>query len=197
MCFAVSIDFYETNAEDFFRRSVDVDMAQAWAAFSSLVKPGGRVLDAGCGSGRDALAFQKLGFKVTAMEASGRLAALARAHTGLAVEVMTFEQIAWRETFDGVWACASLLHVPRAELRAVMRKIRDALVPGGVWWMSFKYGTEEREAAGRQFTDLDETGARALIDDVGGLTLIQMDTSFDARVEQAGQRWLSVLCRRD
>lgn len=192
----MSVEFYEQNAETFFRGSVDADMAAGWEQFATLLKPGDWVLDAGCGSGRDALALSRMGFKVAAMEASPRLADLARAHTGLPVHVMTFDQIAWREAFDGVWACASLLHVPRAELPSVMSRIREALIPGGVWWMSFKYGTEEREVAGRRFTDLDEAGAEALLAQVGGLDLISMTVVEDGRPERAGERWLVLLCRR-
>lgn len=192
----MSIQFYEDNAEDFFRRSVDVDMASGWRGFTALVKPGGRVLEAGCGSGRDALFFHKAGFQVTATEASTNLAVLARQHTGLPVEVMTFDQMAWRQAFDGIWTCASLLHVPRADLPGVMGRLRDALIPGGVWWMSFKYGADERVVAGRHFTDLDEAGARALIEGVGGLQLISMDIGGDSRPERAHERWLSLLCRR-
>ena len=193
----MSIQFYEDNADDFFRRSVDADMAQGWAAFGALVRPGGRVLDAGCGSGRDTLALAKQGFRITPIEASPKLAALASAHTGLPVAVMTFDQIVWRDVFDGIWACASLLHVPRADLPEVMRRLRDALVTGGVWWMSFKYGAEERQASGRHFTDLDEAGARTLIEEVGGLTLLSMEVTGDARAGRASDRWLSVLCPRD
>ncbi len=193
----MSIAFYEENAEDFFRRSVDADMASGWDAFTRRVKPGGRVLDAGCGSGRDALAFHRMGFDVTAMEASPKLAALAGVHTGLPIEIMTFDAIGWRETFDGVWACASLLHVARKDLVITLRRLRDALKRGGIWWMSFKYGTEEREANGRCFTDLDEPGARTLIADVGGLTLIGLEVTSDVRSDHAGERWLSLTCRRD
>jgi len=192
----VSIQFYEDNAEDFFRRSVDADMARGYADFTALVTPGGRILDAGCGSGRDTVALAKLGFRVTSIEASANLAALAAAHTGLPVEVMTFDQIAWRETFDGVWACASLLHVPRADLPAAVRRLRDALLPGGILWMSFKYGAQERQANGRHFTDLDEAGAHPLTAEVGDLALISLTVTDDARPDRPGERWLSVLCRR-
>jgi len=65
----MSIEFYETNAQAFFDRSVAADMAQGHAEFVALLPPGGRVLDAGCGSGRDALEFHRRGFRVTAMEA--------------------------------------------------------------------------------------------------------------------------------
>lgn len=192
----MSIAFYEANAEAFFRGSVDADMAAGWQAFAALLKPGDRVLDAGCGSGRDALALSRMGFDVTAMEASPRLADLARRHTGLPIHVLTFDQIAWRDAFEGVWACASLLHVPRAELPSVMTRIREAIVPGGVFWMSFKYGTAEREVEGRLFTDLDETGAEALLAQVGGLDLISMTVTQDVRPGRTHERWLSLLCRR-
>ena len=191
-----TIGFYDENAEDFFRRSVDADMARGYADFTGLVTLGGRILDAGCGSGRDSLAFARLGFQVTPIEASPKLAALAAAHTGLPVEVMTFDQVAWRETFDGVWACASLLHVPRADLPAAVIRLRNTLVLGGTLWMSFKYGAEERQANGRHFTDLDEAGARPLIEEVGGLSLISLTVTDDAREDRPGERWLSVLARK-
>jgi SAM-dependent methyltransferase len=191
-----SIGFYDANAQEFFDRSIDADMARGHEEFTALVRPGGRVLDAGCGSGRDALAFSGMGFQVTAMEASPVLAELARAHTGLPIEVMTFEQVAWRETFDGVWACASLLHVPRAELAGAVGRPREALVADGVLWMSFKYGTEERQAGERRFTDLDEAGGLALLAEVGGLRLISQHVTEDVRTDHGGERWLSLLARR-
>jgi 2-polyprenyl-3-methyl-5-hydroxy-6-metoxy-1,4-benzoquinol methylase len=192
----MSIEFYEQNAEDFFRRSVDADMLPQLTRFAELLPASGRVLDAGCGSGRDAKAFAAQGFDVTATEAAPRLAELARRHTGFDIQVMTFDQMDWREAFDGIWACASLLHVPRAELPATLRRLRTALVPGGVWFMSFKYGDQEREVASRRFTDLDEAGGARLLDQVGGLELISTEVTGDVRPDKAHERWLSLFCRR-
>jgi SAM-dependent methyltransferase len=193
----MSIGFYEANAEAFFKGSVEADMAADWRAFAAELKPGDRVLDAGCGSGRDALGFSRLGFQVTAMEASPTLAELARAHAGLPVEVLRFDEVAWREAFEGVWACASLLHVPRAGLAEAVGRLRDALVPGGVLWMSFKYGTSERRAGdGRHFTDLDEAGAAALLAEVGGLELLWTKVAGDVRPGREHERWLSIMCRK-
>jgi 2-polyprenyl-3-methyl-5-hydroxy-6-metoxy-1,4-benzoquinol methylase len=192
----MSVEFYEANAEAFFQGSVDADMAAGWEPFAALLKPGDRVLDAGCGSGRDALALTRMGFDVTAMEASPRLAELARRHTGLPIQVMTFDEITWRGTFEGVWACASLLHVRRADLPATVRRLRDTLSAGGVLWMSFKYGTQDRQVAGRLFTDLDEPGAIALLAAVGGLELLSMERTNDVRPDRAGERWLAIMCRR-
>jgi SAM-dependent methyltransferase len=191
-----TIAFYEANAVGFFEASVHADMAGGHSEFVALLPPGGRVLDAGCGSGRDSLAFHRQGFEVTAMEASPNLAVLARTHTGLPVEVLTFDQVAWRAAFDGVWACASLLHVARGDLPAAVGRLREALVPGGVLWMSFKYGDKVRKVSGRRFTDMDEDLARDLLAAVGGLELISLHVTDDVRADRSGERWLSVLCRR-
>ena len=164
--------------------------------FAALLPPGGRILDAGCGSGRDARAFRELGFEVTATEPAPRLAALASAYTGLDVLVMSFAQMAWREAFDGIWACASLLHVSRADLPEAVARLRDALTHGGLFFMSFKHGTQEREAHGRRFTDLDEAGARRLLAEVGGLEPLSTEVVADKRAERAGEHWLSLICRR-
>jgi 2-polyprenyl-3-methyl-5-hydroxy-6-metoxy-1,4-benzoquinol methylase len=192
----MSIEFYEQNAEDFFRRSVEADMLPQLTRFAGLLPTGARILDAGCGAGRDAKAFAAMGFDVTATEAAPRLAELARRHTGLDIRVMTFDEMDWRGAFDGIWACASLLHVPRANLPATLRRLRDALVPGGVLWMSFKHGDQERQVPGRIFTDLDESGSARLLSVAGGLELIEMEVTGDVRPDRAHERWLSLLCRR-
>src|SRR5436190_891654 len=192
----MSIQFYEDNAEDFFARSIDAEMLPEQARFAAMLPPGGRILDAGCGSGRDAKWFRDQGFAVTATEAAPRLAGLARAHTGLPVQVLTFEQMDWREAFDGIWTCASLLHVGRAELPAILRRLRLGLVPDGVWFMSFKYGRGDRQAGDRRFTDMDETDLGALLAETGGLTLLSTHITGDVRPDRAHERWLSVFCRR-
>ena len=191
-----TIRWYDDNAEEFFRRSVEAEMLPQLREFAALVPQGGRVLDAGCGAGRDAKALKAMGFEVTATEAAPRLAALARTHAGVEVRVMTFDQMDWIEAFDGVWACASLLHVPRGALPDALRRLKRALTPGGVWFMSFKHGAGEREANGRRFTDLDETAATRLLAEVGGLALIRSAVTGDVRPGRAAERWLSLLCRR-
>lgn len=191
-----SIGWYEDNAEGFFARSIDAAILTEQRAFADLLPPGGRVLDAGCGSGRDAKLFREWGFDVTATEAAPRLATLARAHAGVDVQVMTFDEMDWSDAFDGVWTCASLLHVPREGLPGTLRRLRRALKPGGVWFMSFKYGDQDRVVDGRHFTDLDEAGARRLLADVGGLDLLSMWVSSDVRPGRSHERWLGFFCRR-
>lgn len=188
-----SIAYYEDQAEAFFTETVTVDMAPLHARFLAHVLPGGNILDAGCGSGRDARAFQRLGYAVTAFEASPRLAELASAHCGLAVEVRRFQDLDWVARFDGIWACASLLHVPRAELPGVLGRLARALVPGGVLYASFKHGAGEREHNGRRFTDLDEAGLAALVGAVPGLAVLETWTTGDRRAGREAERWLNAL----
>ncbi len=191
-----SVAFYESNAADFFNRTVGLDMSAPRASFIARLPAAARILDAGCGAGRDAAAFRALGYRVTATEAAPSLAALAGRHIGLPVEVKTFDQFEWREAFDGVWACASLLHVARIDLPATVARLRAALVPGGVLWMSFRHGVGDRMETERLFTDLDEAGAAALLEAVGGLDLLEMNLSDDSRADRQAFRWLSILARR-
>lgn len=177
----MTLKYYQDNAQIFFDGTVNVDMSSLYETFTKHLAPGARVLDAGCGSGRDAKAFLEMGYQVEAFDASSAMVELAREHTGLPVQVMTFADVDWQEEFDGIWCCASLLHVPAVELPGVMRKLADALKPGGVWYVSFKYGDGEREVDGRRFTDMDEGGLKALIREIKKIETFELWTTKDKR----------------
>ena len=123
--------YYEQFAAEFFGSTVGVDMAAIHQRFLAHLKPGAHILDAGCGSGRDAKAFAVAGFKVTAFDASAELARLASAHCGFEVAVRRFEDIDEAEAFDGIWCCASLLHVPLSAIPTTLDRLWCALRPGG------------------------------------------------------------------
>ena len=192
-----TLAYYEDQAESFFAETVAVDMAPLYARFLARVTPGGHILDAGCGSGRDALAFRRLGYAVTAFEASPTLARMASAHCGLPVEDRRFQEVDWEGRFDGIWACASLLHVPMAEVPEVLGRLGRALKADGVLYASFKYGAGEREHGERRFTDLDEDGLAALVEAVRGLAVIETWGTEDRRPEREGERWLNALLTVD
>ncbi len=190
-----SIDWYDANAEAFVARTFGPGMEVDRAKFLAHVPDGGAVLDAGCGSGRDALAFVKAGYAVSAFDGSAKLAEIAAANTGLAVRHMRFLEMDWDAAFDGVWACASLLHLRAAELPAVFGKIRAALRPGGVFYASFKQGTGERFANGRHFTDLNHRSLKELLGETA-FEPIEIWTSGDGRPGHAGETWVSAVARR-
>jgi SAM-dependent methyltransferase len=188
-----TIAYYTDNAKAFFEETLRVDMAPLYARFLPRVPIGGHILDAGCGSGRDARAFLDRGYSVTAFDASEGLAAMAAAHVGQPVQVLRFQDIAWTQAFDAVWACASLLHVSAAELPDALGRLANALRPGGVLYASFKYGSGERDHHGRRFTDLDEPGLAVLLGQVKGLTELETWTTGDLRPGRESERWLNVL----
>lgn len=177
-------DYYQQNAQRFFDETVDVDMSAVYQPFLALLKPGARILDAGCGSGRDTKAFSKLGYAVDAFDASAELAERAERLIGRPVEVMRFQELTAVEQYDGIWCCASLLHVPEKELPEVMALLAKALKPGGVWYVSFKYGTGERVKDGRRFTDMNEDRLRGIVSTLQGILVKDIWTTGDRRPDR-------------
>ena len=191
----MTLKYYQDNAQTFFDGTVNVDMSSLYETFTQHLAPGARVLDAGCGSGRDAKAFLGMGYQVEAFDASSAMVELAREHTGLPVQLMIFEDVEWKEEFDGIWCCASLLHVPSVELPGVMRRLADALKPGGVWYVSFKYGNGEREVDGRRFTDMDKTSLEKLFGEVLEIEVVKRWVTKDRRPERE-EVWLNGILRK-
>lgn len=186
----MTLHYYQNHAQDFFDGTINVDMTPLYEAFTQHLPHGARVLDAGCGSGRDAKAFHEMGYQVDAFDASSAMVELARQHTGLPVKLMSFSEIDGKAQYDGIWCCASLLHVPSSELPAVMQKLADALKPGGVWYVSFKYGNGERVQGERRFTDLNEEGLRMGISNITDVEITSLWVTKDYRPERS-ERWLN------
>jgi SAM-dependent methyltransferase len=191
----MSIAYYDRQGGVFFAGSVGADMGEARARFLAHLPSPAQILDGGCGSGRDALAFAQAGHAVTAFDGSAEMVRLARDHTGLPVARMTFDQVKWTDRFDGIWTCASLLHVPRAELPAILGKLARALKPGGAWMASFKRGTTERQVEDRSFTDMTEPMlADALTEQ--GLVVAELWSEADVRPGKAEDYWTSAIATR-
>ena len=133
-----TIEYYNNEADRFFESTVSVDFSKIQEQFLKYVKPGGRILDLGCGSGRDSRAFLERGYEVVAVDGSRELARIAGAYIGQEVIVADFREFEPEGTFDGIWACASLLHLPKGEIAAVMRQMAAHLAEGGCFYASFK-----------------------------------------------------------
>ncbi|HHF3127733.1 hypothetical protein ACOSZG_08310 [Vibrio alginolyticus] len=116
----------------------------------------------------------------------------ATSFTGLNVEHKTFQQVDVREKYDAIWTCASLLHVPKDELLEVFIKLTEALKTGGIWYLSFKYGSQERIKDGRNFTDMDESSIQSLLSQIPALLSVKTWITTDARPELE-ERWLNVI----
>jgi ubiquinone/menaquinone biosynthesis C-methylase UbiE len=191
-----SIDYYNKYAAKVFEETAEQDMSEIMKWFLAELEEGDTILDLGCGSGRDSLTFYELGFDVTAMDASEEMCKLAEIHTGLDVLQMTFEEMNFDNVFDGIWACASLLHIPKKELSDVLTKIARALDDKGILYMSFRKGDYEGFRGERYFCDYTEDSISEVLRDNGRFDIIKLWETDDVRSGHSDRKWLNILVRK-
>lgn len=190
-----TLNYYNQNATEFFNTTFNVDMESLYQAFIQYLPQDAFILDLGCGSGRDTLAFKRKGYRVEALDYSKELVALASQQTGQEVRLESFYDFSDQSKFDGIWACASLLHCERHRLDEVIGRIVNALKPNGVLYMSFKYGDRDREKDGRNFTDLNEQQAQGLLEQLLDVELLKQWITVDKRPER-NEEWLNILFKK-
>jgi len=191
--FEMSYQYYNRNADQFLNDTANLDMTAHYKKFLNYLDSGAAILDAGCGSGRDALQFKDLGFNVSAFDASIEMVKAATKLTGLQIAQMNFEQISLPQKYDGIWACASLLHVKRKNLKNVLVNLAKALNEGGIIYCSFKYGETERQKGERYFNDMNEALLKEIISDVPSLKFTEAWKSRDARKDRSSEFWLNCI----
>lgn len=188
--------YYEDKAEEYLARTSHLDMESLYKPFLELMPSGGTILDAGCGPGRDTLSFLKKGFQVTAFDASAKMVELVSKQTGVVAFQMRFQELNYEQEFDGIWACASLLHVPFCELEDVLTRFHRALKTGGICLMSFKQGNGERFDDGRRFIDFTEATLRQKLADISGVSILRIWGTED-QAGRVGVQWVNALVRSD
>lgn len=188
-----TIRYYDENAESFIGGTLDADVSQIAGRFVERLPEGASILDWGCGSGRDALAFLKAGFDVTAVDLSKEMAAATERLTELCVRNESFEDLSEIDAYDGIWACSSLLHVGKGDLPAVLRAARRALRADGCVYVSFKYGDHEGMRNGRYFTDLTEGSLAVILEDGTGLRIDEFWVTDDVRPGRESEKWLNAI----
>jgi len=194
---AKTIAHYNRTADEYVARTRDADLGEIRCRFLSLVKPGGRILDVGSGSGRDLKAFRQQGFVPIGIEPSAALAERARKYSGETCVVRDVESLTWRDEFDGIWACASLLHLPKASLPNALQRLSEALRPGGVLYVSVRSGEGERRLPdGRYFADYTEAELRKLVASVPSLQSPIVWASPDSSPHRQDVEWISLLALR-
>ena len=193
----ITLEYYAANAEAFASSTVDVAFSSVQKCFEGLLQPGARVLDFGCGSGRDAKHFLEAGFAVDAVDGSPELCRIASELTGLPVRCMRFEELSAQSIYDCIWACSSILHVPSRQLLALLAKMAAALKPGGVVYTSFKLGEFEGVRNGRYFSDFTPESFARLLDKVPALREEEHWISGDARPGREDEKWLNLILRKN
>ena len=192
-----TINYYNQNAENFIANTQNADMHPTQERFLRLLDANTSILDFGCGSGRDTKYFLEKGYQVTATDGSAELCRLASEFTGIKVKEMLFQELDAINQYDGIWACSSILHLPKKELLPVIWKMCEALKDNGIIYTSFKYGDFEGERNGRYFTDFTEKTFREVIEKVPELKIEEHWITSDVRPGRGEEKWLNLILRKN
>lgn len=191
-----TLEYYNQNDEAFITGTLNVDFSETQEKFLSYLKPGGKILDFGCGSGRDTKYFLSKGFEVRAIDGSKKMCEFASQFTGIDVSQLDFLDFDEKNQYNGIWACSSILHLNSEELLHVLKNISASLKSDGIFYTSFKYGTFEGERNGRFFNDMNETRFSELLKKVSSLKLLENWATEDIRADHKSEKWLNVICKK-
>ena len=190
------LHFYRENADTYIEETKGLDMSQTLYRFLEYLPSKGHILDLGCGSGRDTIFFQQHGYRVTAMDAVPEIASICSRNIGQEVLVMSAQSMDARECYDGIWACASLLHIPEMELGDTLYRLNVALKPGGVCYMSFKKGQGERwDEKGRFFFDTTPDIIRQALCHIEKIDILDIEEQIRP-LRDKRQTWVNVFFRK-
>lgn len=194
-----TLSYYNDQASVYYQQTCAVNLEEIYSQFINRLtfESDLNILDVGCGSGRDSLYFASLGFTVTAVDGSAKLLNLAKKNCEHDINWLhlSFTDIAnqdWINHFIGIWACASLLHLPFKELPDVLNVLVAALKTGGVIYLSFKYGDSERLEGDRLFCDMNGSRVEQLLTKIPSVTLVKSWQSYDKRYDNS-TIWLNAI----
>lgn len=191
-----TLSYYQQNAEAFVENTVHADFHEVEDRFLCHLQSGASILDFGCGSGRDTKYFLEHGFHVDAIDGSNELCRYASVKTGISVKCMLFQELKEHEKYDGIWACASILHVSKREMPDIFRKMIRSLKADGIMYISFKYGDFEGERNGRYFSDFTEESFSEFMLQFSEVHIIEKWISSDVRPERGDEKWLNLILRK-
>ena len=191
-----TINYYNLNAKKFIENTQNADMHLTQDKFLQLLPGSASILDFGCGSGRDTKYFLEKGYQVAAIDGSAELCRLAGNFTGIKVKEMLFQELDEIGVYDGIWACSSILHLPKQELLPVIQKMCIALKDNGVIYTSFKYGKFSGERNGRFFTDMTEDSFAEFLLKISGVEVKEQWITGDARPGREKEQWLNLILQK-
>lgn len=191
-----TLKYYNENAQSFASGTVSVKFTEVQDKFLEKLNPDAYILDFGCGAGRDTKYFLSRGYQVDAVDGSEQLCRIASEYTGIKVRQMLFQELDEKEKYDGIWACASILHLPKKQLREVLKNMYAALKSKGWIYTSFKYGEIEGERNGRYFTDFTTDTFKDFIHDMHGLKIEEQWITGDVRPGRGEEKWLNLLLQK-
>lgn len=192
-----TLQFYRRNAEAYARREI-TSRYQRLTRFLALLPSDAAILELGCGAGGDSAEMLARGFDVTPTDGSPELAEVASRRLGRPVGTLLFHDLDAVEAYDGIWANACLLHVPRDDLGKILALIHRALKPGGAFYASFKTGEGEgRDTLNRYYNYPTEDWLRATYAEAGDWRDLSIETGEVKGFDDAMAEMFFVLARKN
>ena len=186
-------EYYNANVSGMIEHTLKLDLQPIYEKFEKYLKPGAKLLDVGFGSGRDSLHFDEKGYEVVSIDYAVEVYNRGKILLNTEVLLVDVKDIKYKNEFDAIWASAVFFHFKEDELKDVLKRCYEALLPNGVIYLSFKYGKEELIRHGRFFNDFDESKFKALYNQLEGFELTEMWQTQDARHDHREQFWLNVI----
>ena len=138
-----TIQSYNKFAKNYVDSTFDTILQYQLTQFTSFLK-GGKVLDAGAGSGRDSIYLKEEGFTVSAIDISSEIAKEAKKKTKVNIKEMDLRKLDFKDkSFDGIWCCASFIHIPKKDTEKTLKEFNRVLKEQGVLYLGLREGTSE------------------------------------------------------
>lgn len=191
-CVESTVKYYDTRAEDYARQSYTYNLSVPYAKFLLNLKRGSRLLDAGCGAGRDTRHFIGEGHVVVSFDASQGMVAKCREYPFAYCLQLDLREIAFKEEFDGIWACSSIIHLPSSEVKNVLQRFFISLKVGGRLFVCVKEGEGTNMSNGRFFQYYTEAGLKNILSESG---FVEQEFWRSQMIIGDGE-WLNIICLR-
>jgi cyclopropane fatty-acyl-phospholipid synthase-like methyltransferase len=190
-----TIEYYNKNAREYFDRTSSAEMNSVYEHFTKFLKPGSHICDLGCGSGRDSKYFMSQGFTVVSIDGSSEMCRLASSFVNQKAICQKFDEMDYKDEFDAIWACASLLHVQKNKLSDIMEKLIQAARDNAVIYISFKIGNSERILDERLYSDYNQDEMLNFIKKYKSLKLMELWVSDDTINPIENSQWLNIIVK--
>jgi len=187
-----TIEYYNKNSSSYNNMWKDINF-EIPDIFLSYLKEDAYILDLGCGVGRDSKFFQDKGYKVKAIDGSKEMCKIASEKLNMEVEQINFLDLDYHNEFEGIFACASLLHLDNEDLIIVLKKIKEALKENGILYTCFKYGEEERFEE-RYYNDMTLDKFKEITKEIKELKLIK---SWKSEQQKTNRQFINFILRKE
>ncbi len=189
-----TIDYYNKNIESYIKRTFSADMTEHQERFLKYLHPKAKILDAGCGPGRDLLAFNKKGYPVLGFDAAEEMVRYVQEELKLPAIKGSFQEMEFSDEFDGIWASASLVHVPLDSFSNVLKRLWKALKKNGILSCSFKEGKGIVREQDRTFTYMNMDTLTPYLEDF--IILDQRTHLSRDGINSTPYRWLNIIAKK-